>query len=318
MLMEKRTLGNTGLVIAPLMFGGNVFGWTADEQTSFRLLDAFTDAGFNAVDTADTYSRWAPGNSAGTSERVIGKWLQQSGKRDQIVLATKVGGVVSEDKKGLRKAYILQAVEDSLRRLQTDYIDLYQSHYDDPETPIEETLEAYASLVKAGKVRHIGTSNMTLSRIEASAAISKDKGWPAYQTLQPEYNLYDREKYETGYAAYAGQHHLGVIPYFSLASGFLTGKYRSEADLAGSARAKFLGKYFNERGTRILGALDAVAAKHQVKPAMVAIAWVKNRPTVTAPIASATSLAQLDELIRAISLRLDDGDMEQLNAASAF
>ncbi len=318
MLMEKRTLGTTGLTIAPLMFGGNVLGWTADEQMSFKLLDAFTDAGFNAVDTADTYSRWAPGNSPGTSERVIGKWLSQSGKRDKIVLATKVGGVISEDKKGLRKAYILQAVEDSLQRLQTDYIDLYQSHYDDPETPIEETLEAFDILVRAGKVRHIGTSNMTLPRIVVTAAISADKGYPAYQTLQPEYNLYDREKYETEYATYAAQHNLGVIPYFSLASGFLTGKYRSEADLAGSSRTKFLGKYFNERGTRILSALDEVAAKHQVKPGMVAIAWVKNRPTITAPIASATNLQQLDELIRAISLQLDLDDMELLNNASAF
>lgn len=318
MRMDKRTLGNTGLTIAPLMFGGNVLGWTADEQMSFRLLDAFTDAGFNAIDTADTYSRWAPGNSPGTSERVIGKWLKASGKRGKIVLATKVGGVISEEKKGLRKAYILTAVEDSLRRLQTDYIDLYQSHYDDPETPIEETLEAYATLISAGKVRHIGTSNMTLPRIVASAAISKDKGWPSYQTLQPEYNLFDREKYETGYAAYASEHHLGVIPYFSLASGFLTGKYRSAADIANSPRAKFLGKYFNERGTRILEALDSVAAKHQSKPGMVAISWVKDRPTVTAPIASATNLGQLDELIRAVSLQLDTDDMELLNTASAF
>ncbi|MGE7777641.1 aldo/keto reductase [Chitinophaga sp. NPDC101104] len=316
--MDKRTLGNTGLAIAPLMFGGNVLGWTADEQMSFRLLDAFTDAGFNAIDTADTYSRWAPGNSPGTSERVIGKWLKASGKRGKIVLATKVGGVISEEKRGLRKSYILTAVEDSLRRLQTDHIDLYQSHYDDPETPIEETLEAYASLISAGKVRHIGTSNMTRPRIVASAAISKDKGWPAYQTLQPEYNLFDREKYETEFAAYAAEHQLGVIPYFSLASGFLTGKYRSAADIAGSPRAKFLGKYFNDRGTRILEALDSVAAKHQSKPGMVAISWVKNRPTVTAPIASATNLQQLGELIRAVSLQLDTADMELLNTASAF
>ncbi|RPD38796.1 aldo/keto reductase [Chitinophaga barathri] len=316
--METRTLGNTGFRIAPLMFGGNVFGWTADEPTSFRLLDAFTDAGFNAVDTADTYTRWVPGNTGGDSERVIGKWLRKTGKRDKIILATKVGGVFSEEKRGLKKAYILQSIEDSLQRLQTDYIDLYQTHYDDEETRIAETLEAYAEIIKSGKVRAIGTSNMSLPRIIASAALSKEKGFPKYQTLQPEYNLFDREKFETEYAPYAMEHNLGVIPYFALASGFLTGKYRTAEDITNSSRAKYLGKYMTERGFRILDALDNVAARYHAKPAMIAIAWLMNRPGVTAPIASATSLTQLDELLRAVSLKLDTDAMDQLNAASDY
>ncbi|WP_346317598.1 aldo/keto reductase [Chitinophaga sp. YIM B06452] len=316
--METRTLGNTGFRIAPLMFGGNVFGWTANEPTSFRLLDAFTDAGFNAVDTADTYTRWVPGNTGGDSERVIGKWLSQTGKRDKIMLATKVGGVFSEEKKGLKKDYILRSIDDSLQRLQTDYIDLYQTHYDDAETPIEETLETYAAIVKSGKVRAIGTSNMSLERIIASAAISREKGYPSYQTLQPEYNLFDREKFETEYGPYAIEHNLGVIPYFALASGFLTGKYRKEEDIAGSSRAKYLSKYMTSRGFRILDALDAVAARYNAKPGMVAIAWLMNRPGVTAPIASATNLQQLNELIRAVSLRLDTDAMQLLNDASDY
>lgn len=316
--METRTLGNTGFRIAPLMFGGNVFGWTADESTSFRLLDAFTDAGFNAVDTADTYTRWVPGNTGGDSERVIGKWLSKTGKRDKIMLATKVGGVFSEEKRGLKKDYILRSIDDSLQRLQTDHIDLYQTHYDDAETPIEETLETYAEIVKSGKVRAIGTSNMSLERIIASAAISSAKGFPSYQTLQPEYNLFDREKFETEYGPYAIEHNLGVIPYFALASGFLTGKYRKEEDLANSSRAKYLGKYMTERGVRILAALDEVAARYNAKPGMVAIAWLMNRPGITAPIASATSLQQLDELIRAVNLKLDTDAMQLLNDASNY
>ena len=316
--METRLLGNTGFRIAPLMFGGNVFGWTADEPTSFRLLDAFTDAGFNAVDTADIYTSRVPGNTGGDSERVIGKWLRKTGKRDKIMLATKVGGVFSEEKRGLKKSYILQSVDDSLQRLQTDHIDLYQTHYDDESTPIEETLEAYDEIIRSGKVRAIGTSNMTLPRIVASAAISKEKNFPAYQTLQPEYNLFDRETFETVYAPYAIAHNLGMIPYFALASGFLTGKYRKEEDIAGSSRAKYLAKYTNERGFGILDAMDKVAARYHATPAMIAIAWLKDRPGVTAPIASATSLSQLDELIRAVSLRLDAEAMDLLNAASDY
>lgn len=315
--MEKRNLGKTGLTIAPLMFGGNVFGWTADEKTSFQLLDAFTDAGFNAVDTSDNYTHWVPGNSGGDSERVIGKWLKQTGKRDKIVLATKVGGQF-KDKKGLKKGYILQSIEDSLTRLQTDYVDLYQTHYDDPETPIEETLETYAAIIQSGKVRAIGTSNMTAERIRESLQISREKGIPAYQTLQPEYNLYDRERYETEYAPLAASEGLGVIPYFALASGFLTGKYRSEADLAGSSRTKYVAKYLTERGFRILTALDTVAAKHNSKPGIVAVSWLMHRPGIAAPIASATSIAQLNDLFAAVQLQLDAVDLGQLNAASSY
>lgn len=315
--MEKRKLGNTGLHIAPLMFGGNVFGWTANETTSFQLLDAFTDAGFNAVDTADTYTRSVPGNTGGDSERVIGKWLKRTGKRDKIVLATKVGGVFSEEKKGLKKNYILQSINDSLTRLQTDYIDLYQTHYDDLDTPIEETLEAYAEIVRSGKARAIGTSNMTAERIRESLRTSREKGFPEYQVLQPEYNLYDRERYETEFAPLAESENLGVIPYFALASGFLTGKYRSQADLAGSSRTKYVTKYLNERGDKILAALDAVAARHQSKPGIVAVAWLMHRPRVTAPIASATSMAQLNDLFASVRLVLDATDMAQLNEASA-
>ncbi|RPE14180.1 aldo/keto reductase [Chitinophaga lutea] len=316
--MEKRTLGNSGLSIAPLMFGGNVFGWTADEKTSFQLLDAFTDAGFNAVDTADTYTVRVPGNTGGDSERIIGKWLHQTGKRDKIILATKVGGVFSETKKGLRKKYILQSIDDSLSRLQTDYIDLYQTHYDDPETPIEETLEAYASIVQSGKVRAIGTSNMTAARIRQSLRVSLDKGFPSYQSLQPEYNLYDRERYETEYAPLVAETNLGVIPYFALASGFLTGKYRSTADLEGSSRTKYVSRYINERGFNILAALDTVAARHNTQPATVAIAWLMNRPGITAPIASATSMAQLNSLFAAVRLRLGAEDTAELDRASAY
>ncbi|MGX5818719.1 aldo/keto reductase [Chitinophaga lutea] len=315
--MERRPLGTTGINIAPLMFGGNVFGWTADEQTSFRLLDAFTDAGFNAIDTADTYTVRVPGNTGGDSERIIGKWLRHSGKRDKIVLATKVGGVFSETKRGLRKPYILQSIEDSLTRLQTDYVDLYQSHYDDPQTPIGETMDAYAELIKAGKVRAIGTSNMSPDRIEASLAVSREKGFPAYQTIQPEYNLYDRATFERDYAPLAASRNLGVLPYFALASGFLTGKYRSGADLAGSSRTKYVGKYLNPRGYRILDALDSVAARVNATPAMVSIAWLMARPTVTAPIASATNLTQLQQLIGAVQLRLSEEDTRQLDVASS-
>lgn len=316
--MEKRTLGNTGIQITPLVFGGNVFGWTADEPTSFRLLDAFTDAGFNAIDTSDNYTAWIPGNTGGDSERVIGKWLKQTGKRDKVVIATKVGGKFSEEKKGLKKAYILQSIEDSLTRLQTDHIDLYQTHYDDPETPIEETLEAYAEIVKSGKVRAIGTSNMTPERILESVAISKQKGFPAYQCLQPEYNLLEREKYETQYAPVAKEYHMGVIPFFALASGFLTGKYRSEKDLEGSSRTKYVARYLNERGFKILNALDEVAAQYNSQPGTVAIAWVMAQPGITAPIASASNMAQFNDLVAAATLQLDAKALELLNAVSAY
>ena len=316
--MEKRLLGDTGIQIAPLVFGGNVFGWTADEATSFRLLDAFTDAGVNGIDTSDNYTAWIPGNIGGDSERVIGKWLKQTGKRNKVIIATKVGGKFSEEKKGLKKTYILQSIEDSLTRLQTDHIDLYQTHYDDLETSIEETLEAYAEIVKSGKVRAIGTSNMTAERINESINISKQKGFPAYQSLQPEYNLLEREKYETQYAPLAKAHNMGVIPFFALASGFLTGKYRSEKDLEGSSRTKYVARYLNERGFKILNALDEVAAQYNSKPGTVAIAWVMAQPGITAPIASASSMAQFDDLVAAASLKLDAKALELLNAVSAY
>lgn len=316
--MEKRTLGGTDIQIAPLVFGGNVFGWTADEPTSFRLLDAFTDAGFNGIDTSDNYTAWIPGNTGGDSERVIGKWLKQTGKRDKVVIATKVGGKFSEEKKGLKKAYILQSIEDSLTRLQTDHIDLYQTHYDDPETPIGETLEAYAEIVKSGKVRAIGTSNMTVERLAESINISKQKGFPAYQSLQPEYNLMEREKYETQYAPYVKEHNMGVIPYFALASGFLTGKYRNEKDLEGSSRTKYVARYLNEKGFKILKALDEVAAQYNSKPGTIAIAWVMAQPGITAPIASASNMAQFDDLVAAASVKLDAKALDLLNAVSAY
>lgn len=315
--MNMRKLGSSGLMVAPLCFGGNVFGWTADEATSFRLLDALTGAGFNFIDTADVYSKWAPGNKGGESETILGKWLRQSGKRTQIVLATKVGSEMAPDKKGLARAYIRRAVEDSLRRLQTDSIDLYQSHYDDPQTPVEETMEAFAELLQAGKVRAIGASNFTPERLEESLAASKRHGWPPYTVLQPHYNLCERENYETKFERICAREGLGVIPYFSLASGFLAGKYRSKEDAACRARGKFVEKYMDERGFRILGALEEVARELRAKPAQVAIAWLLARPSVTAPIASATTPEQLQELLAATELRLDAAAIERLNAASA-
>jgi aryl-alcohol dehydrogenase-like predicted oxidoreductase len=318
MAFTKRKLGNSGLEIAPIMFGGNVFGWTVDEKTSFRLLDAFVAAGFNAVDTADVYSKWVPGNAGGESETVIGKWLKGGANRQKVIIATKVGSEMGPGKKGLSKTYILAAAEDSLRRLQTDYIDLYQSHVDDPETPIDETLEAYAQLMQQGKVRAIGASNFKAKRLEEALQISKKKGLPRYESLQPLYNLYDRAEFETELAPVCLRENIGVIPYFSLASGFLTGKYRSEADLAKSARGSVVKKYLNERGFRILDALDRVAKTHGATPAQVALAWLLAQPSVTAPIASATNLDQLHELLRAADLRLDPASLERLTQASAY
>ena len=315
--MQKRKLGNSGLEVSPLCFGGNVFGWTADEPTSHQLLDAFVASGFNFIDTADVYSRWAPGHQGGESETVMGTWLKQRGRRDHVIIATKAGSEMGPQKKGLSRAYILTAVEDSLQRLQTDYIDLYQSHRDDAATPVEETLEAYAQLVRQGKVRAIGASNFTAERLAESLAASRAKGYPRYQSLQPNYNLYDRADYETHLEPLCVKEGLAVIPYFSLASGFLTGKYRSQDDLAKSARGKFVQKYVNDRGFRILAALDQVASRHGATPGKVAIAWLMARPSITAPIASATSLQQLHELLDAVNLKLDPASIEQLNQASA-
>ena len=315
--MEKRTLGHSSLQVAPLAFGGNVFGWTVDEPTSFALLDKFTDAGFNLVDTADIYSRWVPGHSGGESETIIGKWLKKSGKRAQVVLATKVGMDMGDGKKGLRADYILRAVEDSLRRLQTDHIDLYQSHVDDPDTSQEETLEAYAQLVKQGKVRFIGASNFSTERLQQALRISHNNVFPVYQCLQPEYNLYRRAEFEKTLEPVCLTHGLGVIPYFSLASGFLTGKYRSEADFSKSVRGGSMSKYMNERGMRILDALDETARLNNSNPTQVALAWLMARPSVTAPIASATNLAQLDDLLASATLKLDQASIARLDKASA-
>jgi aryl-alcohol dehydrogenase-like predicted oxidoreductase len=315
--MEMRKLGRSGIRVAPLAFGGNVFGWTADEATAFALLDKFTAAGFNLIDTADVYSRWVPGHLGGESEVIIGRWLKHAAKRDAAVIATKVGMEMAPDKKGLSKPYIRQAVEDSLRRLQTDYIDLYQSHADDPDTPQEETLDAYADLVKEGKIRAIGASNFGAGRLLQALAISERHGYPRYESLQPLYNLYDRAEYESTLEAICREHELGVICYYGLASGFLTGKYRSEQDLAQGARGQGVKKYMNERGFRILAALDEVAHRCQATPARVALAWLISRPTVTAPIASATSLAQLDDLMAAVDLKLDQEALALLDQASA-
>jgi aryl-alcohol dehydrogenase-like predicted oxidoreductase len=314
--MEKRKLGRSALTVAPLAFGGNVFGWTVDEQASFRLLDAFVAAGFNLIDTADVYSKWVSGNQGGESETIIGKWLKQSGKREQVVIATKVGGEMEPGKKGVSKTYIAQAVEDSLRRLQTDYIDLYQTHYDDEGTPVEETLSAYAALIKAGKVRVIGASNMSPERLQLSLHNSEQYGYPRYETLQPEYNLYDREKFEKHYAPVCAEHELSVLPYYALASGFLSGKYRSPADISKSPRGQKAVSYLNERGMRILAALDEVAARYHTQPASIAIAWLAQRPSITAPIASATSVEQLNELIKAATLQLDKEAIALLDDAS--
>jgi aryl-alcohol dehydrogenase-like predicted oxidoreductase len=316
--MKKRSLGNSGLKVAPLAFGGNVFGWTADERTSFRLLDAFVAAGFNLIDTADVYSRFAPGNSGGESETIIGKWLKQGGRRDNVVIATKVGLEMGPHRKGLSEAYILRAAEDSLRRLQTDHIDLYQSHRDDPDTPLEETLQAYAQLMEQGKVRAIGASNYSAERLSHALAFSRRHGLPRYESLQTEYNLYDRKEYEEALEPICIENGLGVLSYFSLASGFLTGKYKSEADVANKARGDFVKKYLNDRGFRIIDALDQVSKRLHAKPVQVALAWLIARPTVTAPIASATTLKQLKELIAATKLQLDDASMELLNQASDY
>jgi aryl-alcohol dehydrogenase-like predicted oxidoreductase len=316
--MEKRELGKTGIGVSPLMFGGNVFGWTVDEAASFKLLDAFTDAGLNFIDTADVYSRWVPGNNGGDSEMIIGKWFKQSGKRDKVVLATKVGKDMGDGKKGLAAAYIKQAVEDSLKRLQTDYIDLYQSHDDDPNTPFIETMEAYSQLIKEGKVRVIGASNYKAGRLAEALQVSASNNLAAYQTLQPEYNLYQRQDYETNLEPLCLERGLGVVPFYSLASGFLTGKYRSEADFSKSKRGGGIAKYLNERGFKILAALDQVADQYHTTQASVALAWLMARPGITAPIASATNIDQLNELISATELNLSAEAIGVLNEASNY
>ncbi|MBG4774240.1 aldo/keto reductase [Pseudomonas aeruginosa] len=316
--MTTRKLGNSGLEIPALVFGGNVFGWTADESTSFRLLDALLDAGLNCIDTADVYSRWVPGHQGGESETLIGKWLKRTGKRDRVVIASKVGMDMGNGHKGLSAAYIEQALERSLRRLQTDYLDLYQSHTDDPHTDLEETLSTYGELIKKGKVRVIGASNYDARRLLEARQVSARLNLPSYQSLQPEYNLYDRADYETNLEPTVEELGIGVISYYSLASGFLSGKYRNQADPAGRARGEKVKGYLNERGVAILAALDEVAEQYNANPTQVALAWLIARPTVTAPIASATSLEQLDDLIAATHLKLDEQAIHRLDSASAY
>lgn len=314
--MELHELGRSGIKVSPLCFGGNVFGWTIGEQRSFELLDAFVAAGFNFIDTADVYSKWVSGNQGGESETIIGAWMKSRRNRAHVVLATKVG-LEMRGKKGLSKAHIRASVDGSLQRLQTDYIDLYQSHQADADTPIEQTLSTYAELIAAGKVRAIGASNYGGPALSAALDASARLGLPRYESLQPEYNLYTRASYEQELEPLCRAHGLGVIPYYSLASGFLSGKYRSEKDFSKSPRGGGIKKYLDARGLRILAALDRVAAETKATPAQVALAWLMARPGITAPIASATTRAQLDELMAAASLQLDAGAMKRLNDASA-
>ena len=315
--MTRRKIGDSGIEVSPLMLGGNVFGWTIDETASFRILDAFVDHGFDFIDTADVYSRWKEGNEGGESETILGRWLKQGHNRDRVVIATKVGMEMGPDQQGLSKAYITQAVEASLRRLQVDTIDLYQAHKDDKTTPIEVTLDAFADLILQGKVRAIGASNYSAERLAQSLAIADSNGLPRYQCLQPHYNLAERALYEGDLEAVCRVNGLAVIPYFSLAAGFLTGKYRSEADLGQSPRGKNAVKYLNPQGLGILAALDEVSARLGSTPTRVALAWLMARPTITAPIASATSLEQLDDLIAATKLKLDAEALVRLDQASA-
>jgi aryl-alcohol dehydrogenase-like predicted oxidoreductase len=317
MKMEKRRLGRSDVMVSPLCLGGNVFGWTADEATSFKVLDTYAEAGLNFIDTADVYSTWAPGHKGGESETIIGQWMKVRGNRDKLVIATKVGSEMGPNQKGLSKSYIRSAVEASLRRLQTDYIDLYQSHRDDLDTPQQETLGAYDELIRDGKVRAIGASNFTAARLKEALEISAELGLPRYESLQPKYNLSDRAEYEADLEPLCRQEEIGVIPYYGLASGFLTGKYRSEADFGKSVRGGRMAAYLDDRGRRILAALDEVSARKNATPAQIALAWLMARPGLTAPIASATSVEQIRDLVQATKLRLDHDDIAQLDRASA-
>jgi aryl-alcohol dehydrogenase-like predicted oxidoreductase len=316
--MKTRQLGQSPLQIAPLMLGGNVFGWTIDAETSFAVLDAFVDCGFNFIDTADVYSRWKPGNQGGESESILGDWFARSGKRDAVILATKVGMDLGDGKKGLSRNYIMRACEASLTRLQTDHIDLYQSHTDDDSVPLEETLEAYQKLIQAGKVRVIGASNYSGPRLREAVGLAEREGLPVYQTLQPEYNLYDRQHFEKELQPVARELRLGVIPYFSLASGFLTGKYRTKADAAGANREGRVAKYFDERGMKILATLEEISQEIGAKQATISLAWLLAQPTILAPIASATSTVQLESLVAAPDLKLTDAQLSKLTEASAY
>ncbi|MEH2138612.1 aldo/keto reductase [Nostoc sp.] len=315
--MVRRKLGRSELEVSPLCFGGNVFGWTINEDTSFKILDHFIAAGGNFIDTADVYSKWVPGNQGGESETILGKWLKQRGNREQVVIATKVGNDLGIKGKGLSRKYIQQAVEDSLQRLQTDYIDLYQSHIDDESTPLEETLETYGELISQGKVRVIGASNYSASRLAQALQISQQHGYPRYESLQPRYNLYSRSDYEQDLQLLSQEQGIGVINYSSLASGFLSGKYRSEQDLSISARGNSVKQYLNARGFQILKAVDEVAKTYNSTPTQVSLAWLIARPTITAPIVSATNIEQLNDIIKAIDLKLDPDAIDLLNQASS-
>jgi aryl-alcohol dehydrogenase-like predicted oxidoreductase len=314
--MTKRALGQSGIAIEPLMLGSNVFGWTADEATSFAVLDAFVAEGFAAIDTADVYSRWVPGNDS-ESERIIGRWMKARGNRDRVIVATKVGSDMGQGRKDLRASWIMTAVEDSLRRLQTDVIDLYQTHWPDPQTPEEETLGAYDALIKAGKVRAIGCSNYDAGLLSNALNLSVSKGLPRYQTLQNEYNLYTRNSYEGSVQDMVVAEGLGAITYFGLASGFLTGKYRSEADFGQSKRGGGMGKYLDTRGLAILAALDEVSARTGASLAEIALAWIIAQPGITAPIASATSVKQVESLAKGARLQLSAADLDYLTRAGA-
>jgi len=313
--MDKRPLGNTGFHVAPLALGGNVFGWTADEKASFDVLDAFVAGGFDLIDTANSYSRWVTGHQGGESESVIGRWIAKRGRHDDVVIATKVGSDMGLGRKCLRREHIVEQADASLKRLQVERIDLYQSHWDDPDTPLDETLEAYDRLIDQGKVRAIGASNLDARRLAESLAVSRENGLPRYETLQPHYNLLVRDEFDGPLQALCVRDGLGVIPYFSLAAGFLTGKYRTEADFAKSARGPGMKKYLNAHGAAVLAALDTVAVRQGATPAQVALAWLMAQPGITAPIASATSVAQLGELMGAARLRLDPDALRILDAS---
>ncbi len=314
--MQKITIGKTDLEVAPINLGGNVFGWTLDEKKSFEILDAFVAGGFNFLDTADMYSYWVDGGEGGQSETILGKWMKSRGNRSDIVLATKVGGETGTHPVDTSKKHILEAVDKSLKRLQTDYIDLYYTHFDDEKTPVEETLEAYDEIIKAGKVRYIAASNISPERLKESFDVAKKNGLPVYQALQPHYNLVEREGYESKYAALADEYNLSVFPYWSLASGFLTGKYRTKEDLAKSVRGGGVEKYLTEKGLGIISALDQIAEKHQASQATVSLAWLLAQPHIGAPIASATSKSQLETLFAAPTLQLDTEDLTLLDKVS--
>lgn len=314
--MEKIRIGQTDLETAPFNFGGNVFGWTLDQEKSFEILDAFVEAGFNFIDTADMYSYWIDGGEGGQSETVIGKWMKQRGNRNEMIIATKVGGPTGVHDMDNSRKHILETVEKSLERLQTDYIDLYYLHYDDGKTPVEEILETFDELVKAGKVKHIAASNISPERLKESLEFSDKNNLVKYQALQPLYNLVERKDYETDFAPIVAEHHLTVFPYYALASGFLTGKYRSENDFSKSPRGQGVAKYLNKKGQNILNTLDEIAKKHDTVPAAVSLAWLSAQPNIGGPVASATSKVQLREILSSVTLNLDEADLALLDSVS--